>query len=71
MNHHHSITLVDQNLTPKNSCIQERLMKRRKLCAVSDEFIDARFIVGSVAKVERLWSIAKYVMTDNRKGMSP
>ena len=29
------------------------------------------FICGSAAEVERLWSIAKYILTDNRSRMTP
>ena len=33
------------------------------------EYIDARFILGSVAEVERVWSITKYVNTVQRRAM--
>ena len=33
--------------------------------------MDFSFLLGSVAEVERLWSIAKYVLTQKRRGMSP
>ncbi len=36
-----------------------------------NEFIDFDFILGSVAEVERLWSLAKYVLTDHRRQMTP
>ncbi len=29
------------------------------------------FILGSVAEVERLWSLAKYILADTRKCTSP
>ncbi len=31
----------------------------------------ATFILGSAAEVERLWSVAKNVLKDNRKSMTP
>ena len=45
--------------------------KRRKLSDEMNKYIDARFICGSVAKVERLWSLAKHILQDHRKSMSP
>lgn len=33
------------------------------------EYGDCNFIYGSVAEVERLWSIAKHILTNERKGM--
>jgi hypothetical protein len=42
--------------------------KRQRL---EKQYINCDFILGSVAEVERLWSIAKYVLTDNRKGLTP
>ena len=33
--------------------------------------MDCRFIVGSVAVVERLWSTGKYVMPSHRSSMNP
>jgi hypothetical protein len=35
------------------------------------EYVDTRFIFGSAAEVERLWSIAKHVLTDHRQSMTP
>lgn len=44
--------------------------KKPKLEKV-DEYIDLRFILGSAAEVERLWSLAKHVFTDGRSSMYP
>ena len=33
--------------------------------------MDCDFILGSAAEVERLWSIANHVLTDERKKTSP
>jgi hypothetical protein len=35
------------------------------------EYHNADFILASAAEVERLWSIAKYILVDQRKGMTP
>jgi len=32
-------------------------------------YINCNFIFGSCAEVERLWSIAKHILKDNRKGV--
>ncbi len=45
--------------------------KRRKLSNSTAKYIDSRFICGSVAKVERLWSLAKFMLQNHRKSMPP
>ncbi len=45
--------------------------RRKEAPSSSDEFIDCDFIPGSVAEVERLWSLAKYVLMDHRRQMTP
>ncbi len=47
----------------------ERLAQRRRKEAHSSshEFVDCDFILGSVAEVERLHSLAKYILTDHRR----
>ena len=42
----------------------QRMMEGHKT-----EYGDCLFIYGSVAEVERLWSIAKHILTNERKGM--
>lgn len=38
----------------------------------NEVYINCDFIYGSCAEVERLWSLANYILTDERKGnMSP
>ncbi len=34
-------------------------------------YIDCNFILGSVGEVERVFSFAKYVLSDNRRCMTP
>ncbi len=41
--------------------------KRQKFNEVQDRYINCDFILGSVAEVERLWSLAKYILADTRK----
>ncbi len=45
--------------------------KRRKLSSSTVKYIDSRFICGSVAKVECLWSLAKHILQNHRKSISP
>ena len=35
------------------------------------EYYNADFILSSVAEVERLWSIARYILVDQQKEMTP
>lgn len=39
--------------------IEKHLNKKRKVQCKNDDFINCDFLVGSVAEVERLWSVAK------------
>ena len=61
-------------LTPdKNSekkVMQERLSKNRRIITES-KYIDTTFVKGSTAEVERLFSIDKNFMTNNRKRIAP
>ena len=49
----------------------KRLLKERKVAATGTEYINCAFILGSVAEVERLRSISKYVLPENRRNMTP
>ena len=49
----------------------ERLSKRRKKETDTNKYMDCSFILGSVAEVERAWSVAKYVLPDHRLSMAP
>ncbi len=51
--------------------ISERLAKRRKRGEETPNYIDCKFILGSVAEVERVFSAAKYVLSENRRSMTP
>lgn len=42
--------------------MQELLEKRRKVCEMKTTYLLCKFILGSVAKVERIWSIAKHML---------
>ncbi len=35
------------------------------------KYVNCDFILGSAAEVERLWSVAKNILKDNRKSMTP
>ena len=53
----------------------EQAKKRRKTLQVGNNiesrYINLDFILGSVAEVERLWSMAYYILVKNRQKMSP
>ena len=35
------------------------------------DYVNLKFILASAAEVERIWSMAKYILVQQRKGMSP
>ena len=39
--------------------------------APKSKYVNLDFVLGSAAEVERLWSMAKYVLSNQRKSMSP
>ena len=49
----------------------ERIMKRQKKSDSEYNYGNCDFILGSVAEVERLWSICDNVLNDHRNRMSP
>ncbi len=56
----------------RSSSIMESIArKRRKLGEETVKYIDASFICGSAAKVERLWSQATYILQNHRKASTP
>lgn len=48
----------------------ERLKKARKN-SDSSIYIALAFILGSVAEVERLWRVARYILSDHRQSLTP
>ena len=64
-----SMTFEDAS-TSSTSSMEQRLAKRRKLRS-SAEYMDAKFLLGSSAEVERVFSAGKLVLSQNRKAMSP
>jgi len=45
--------------------------KKRRKIEQTEKYMNCSFILGSVAEVERLWSISKHILRDNRKSMTP
>ena len=64
-------TYEDESVSPIFMSMRERLAKRRKMNSRSEEYIDCKFILGSVAEAERVWSMAKYVLTNHRRSLTP
>ena len=50
---------------------EERLRRRKRQRENPSGYRNCDFILGSAAEIERLWSIATNVLTDERKKMSP
>lgn len=52
--------------------MKQRLSKRRKTCTKKRTYIPCNFILGSVAEVERVWSLPKQLLHgDVRASMTP
>lgn len=50
----------------------ERIPKtKRKHHSETDKYMNCAFILGSAAEVERLWSVAGHILSNNRKSMTP
>ena len=64
---------INENSAETNSTpsIEGRTAKRKKIIWTIDDYVDCSFILGSFAEVERVWSIAKFVLSDHRKRMTP
>ncbi len=49
----------------------DRLERRKQnFNEVQDRYVNCDFMLGSVAEVERLWSLANYILPDTRKSTS-
>ncbi len=53
------------------SIMASRLAKPRKICSNGSEYIETSFILGSAAEIERLFSIGKNVLSQNRCALTP
>lgn len=67
---------VDEHSTPSSAVDKEyfeecKSRKRRRLSEEEEQYIDCSFCVATSNTVERLFSACKYVLTDQRKSMSP
>jgi hypothetical protein len=67
LSHPHQDTWL---LSPKSRAVAERRKCQRRQSVEQDQYINCDYILGSVAEVERLWSLAKYVLQDHRSSMS-
>ncbi len=45
--------------------------KRRRFNKARHSYINCNFILGTTAEIERLWSVAKNILSTNRKAMEP
>jgi len=66
--------LPDANPTASDhgtSMYQRIQMKKRRRIETESTYRNCDFILGSVAEVERLWSVCNALLSDNRKRMSP
>jgi hypothetical protein len=51
--------------------MQERLRRMNDRGNEKSRYVDCDFIFGSAAEVERLWSVADFILRDQRKAMTP
>ncbi len=61
--------MVAENQT--YTSVEQRLAKRRKILVADGEYADCRFVLGSSAECERLFSMAQYIFCQNRRSISP
>ncbi len=67
-----SATTELHNQSSASMTVSERFeLRKRKREEETEKYINSDFILGSVAEIERLRSLAKNVLTDNRKSMTP
>jgi hypothetical protein len=59
--------------SPEAVTMNEKIAKRKRDEADTgnDEYVDVSWVLGSAAEVERLWSVAKYILTETRRQMDP
>lgn len=55
----------------KTAGIEECLTKRHSRIKDQNQYVNCNFILGSVAEVEGIWSVAGYVQSDHRRSMTP
>lgn len=64
--------MEDQSTTEQESELMTGIkIKKRKLSGSFERYIDSYFKLGSAAEAERVRSVAKYILPDNRKLMEP
>ena len=72
-NHEETMSVDDESNDTGNSIVERVQRLRRQLTQAVQPgertYGDCSFIFGSAAEVERLWSVAKHILTDERKGM--
>lgn len=73
--HLNSITTDDSGCTDRASyaklSMKEQLKKKRKFGFSTSKHIDTSLILGSVAEVERIWSVSRYILTVDRQRLRP
>ncbi len=70
---HQSTVCIDDNTAKIDDTtmpMEQQLRKKRKV-EEGSTYIDCRFILGSVSEIERMWSRAKYVLSDQRSRLTP
>lgn len=67
----HNTSTKGETVNDTSHDVLGEIRKHQKLSHVSPMYMDARFILGSVTTVERLWSLAANILTKNRKSCTP
>lgn len=61
----------DNETNVQLSMAQRIALGKRKRMEKTESYLNCDFILGSVAEIERLWSVARNILTDNRKDLTP
>jgi hypothetical protein len=65
----------EEGAAPATLNLLEKLERRRKnkrsSSCLDNHFENVDYIIGSAAEVERVWSVARYVLTTQRMGLTP
>jgi len=66
-----AVDITNNNSTSNLSLTEQVSLGKRKRQDASNNYMNTSFVLGSTAELERLWSIAKNILTNNRQETTP